>query len=73
MSDLPDLLPRGGQPTAQSSPALGIKAAALARQAGVLVRGIRDLIALAPPLIITRAEIDQLFDAVASVLEHLWD
>ena len=68
-----DLLPRGGKAAAPSAPALGIKAAALAREAGVLVRGIRDLIAIAPPLIITRTEIDQLFDAVASVLEHLWD
>ena len=37
------------------------------------VRGIRDLIAVAPPLIITRAEIDQLFAAIRHVLDHLWD
>ncbi|MEM6675040.1 MAG: aminotransferase [Planctomycetota bacterium] len=41
------------------------------RAAGVVVRGIRNLIALSPPLIITREEIDELFAAVRGVLDEL--
>ena len=52
---------------------LGAKAVALAREEGVIVRGIRDLIAVAPPLIITRAEIDQLFTAIGRALDRLWE
>jgi putrescine---pyruvate transaminase len=68
-----DLLPRDGPTAVPAAPALGAKGAALAREAGVLVRGIRDLIAIAPPLIVTHTEIDQIFAAVAHVLEHVWD
>ena len=38
-----------------------------------MVRGIRDLIALAPPLIISHSEIDELFDCVGRGLDKLWD
>ena len=51
--------------------ALGAKAAGLARQEGVIVRGIRDLIALSPPLIITRPQIDELFAGVERMLGKL--
>jgi putrescine aminotransferase len=68
-----DLLPRGGRAALQTPPVLGAKAVALARAEGVIVRGIRDLIAVAPPLIITRAEIDQLFAAVGRALDRLWE
>ena len=68
-----DLLPRGGKAARQVPPVLGIEAVALCREDGVIVRGIRDLIAMAPPLIITRAEIDQLFAAVGRMLDRLWD
>ena len=37
-----------------------------------MVRGIRDLVALAPPLVITRAEIDELFAALRRGLDRLW-
>ncbi|HXC50804.1 MAG TPA: aminotransferase [Candidatus Limnocylindrales bacterium] len=50
---------------------LGVKAAGFAREGGVIVRGIRDLIAMAPPLVITRAEIDFLFDAVERTLDRI--
>lgn len=50
---------------------LGTKAASIARENGVIVRGIRDLIAMSPPLIITPPEIDQLFDAVHKTLDSL--
>ena len=51
--------------------ALGAKAAAVARAEGVIVRGIRDLIAMSPPLIVTRAQIDELFDGVERMLAKL--
>lgn len=68
-----DLLPRGGKAALQTPPALGAKAVELIRKEGVIVRGIRDLIAIAPPLIITREEVDVLFAAVWAALERLWD
>jgi len=68
-----DLLPRGGKPALQSPPVLGAKAVALCRAQGVIVRGIRDGIAISPPFIITHAEIDQLFAGVGAMLDRLWD
>jgi putrescine aminotransferase len=52
---------------------LGVKASNLIRGEGAIVRGIRDLIAMAPPLIITRDELDLLFDAVRRGLDRLWE
>jgi adenosylmethionine-8-amino-7-oxononanoate aminotransferase len=52
---------------------LGLRAADLIREENAIVRGIRDLIALAPPLIITRGEIDELFDSVRRGLDRLWN
>ena len=51
---------------------LGSVAHDLAREEGVIVRGIRDLIALAPPLVITHEELDRLFAAVIVALDRLW-
>jgi putrescine aminotransferase len=51
--------------------ALGAKAAGIARGEGVIVRGIRDLIAMSPPLIITRPQIDELFAGVERTLARL--
>lgn len=68
-----ELLPAGGRDELAKSPnLLGAKAAGLARKHGVIVRGIRDLIAMSPPLVITRHEIDFLFDAVVRTLDELW-
>jgi 4-aminobutyrate--pyruvate transaminase len=39
---------------------------------GVILRALRDAIAVCPPLIITRAEIDILFDALAHGLDTAW-
>lgn len=50
---------------------LGLRAADLIREEGAIVRGIRDLIALAPPLIITRPQIDELFAAIRRGLDRL--
>ena len=68
-----DLLPRGGKAARTLPPVLGARAVARAREEGLIVRGIRDMIAIAPPLIITREEIDFVFDAVRRVLDRLWD
>lgn len=68
-----ELLPRGGKAARQNPPVLGARAVALARDAGVIVRGIRDLIAIAPPLIVTHEEIDVICAAVAGVLDRLWE
>lgn len=68
-----ELVPREGRAALTPASLLGVKAAALAREKGVIVRGIRDIVALAPPLIITRAEIDEMFAGVASALDRLWD
>lgn len=53
--------------------ALGAKASGIARSEGVIVRGIRDLIAMSPPLIITRPQIDELFAGVERSLAKLKD
>jgi putrescine aminotransferase len=68
-----ELVPRGGKAALTPASMLGVKAAALARQEGVIVRGIRDILAVAPPLTITREETDQLFEAVGKALDRLWE
>jgi putrescine aminotransferase len=68
-----ELLPRGGRAALSPAAPLGARAASIAREEGVIVRGIRDLIAMSPPLVITREEIDQLFGAVARTLDRLWE
>ena len=52
---------------------LGLKAWSLIREEGAMVRGIRDLIALSPPLIISHEEIDKLFDCIRRGLDRLWE
>ncbi len=68
-----ELVPRGGRDALTPASALGLKASNLIREEGAMVRGIRDLIALSPPLIITHAEIDELFACVTRGLDKLWD
>ena len=68
-----ELLPRAGKAALTPTSFLGAKAAGIAREEGVIVRGIRDLIAMSPPLIVTRAEVDLLFAAVGRTLERLWE
>lgn len=67
-----ELLPPGGKSALTPTSALGTKAAAIARRHGVIVRGIRDLIAMAPPLIATHEEIDYLIQVIAVTIEELW-
>jgi putrescine aminotransferase len=68
-----ELVPREGRDALTPASMLGLKAWALIREEGAMVRGIRDLIALAPPLIISHAEIDELFDCIRRGLDRLWD
>ncbi|HYR59106.1 MAG TPA: aminotransferase class III-fold pyridoxal phosphate-dependent enzyme, partial [Chthoniobacteraceae bacterium] len=68
-----ELMPRGGKAALTPAMMLGVKGAALAREEGVIVRGIRDIIALSPPLTITRGEIDELFAGVGKALDRLWE
>ena len=51
---------------------LGAAAHLLAREEGVIVRGIRDAVALAPPLVVTHAELDRMFAALTRALDRLW-
>ena len=63
--------PRG--PYADAAPnTLGLAAHNLAREEGVIVRGIRDLVALSPPLVVTHAELDRMFAALTRALDRLW-
>lgn len=66
-----EMVPKGGRPPLTATPVLGARAAALAREQGVIVRGIRDLVAISPPLVITGEEIDFLFDALGRVLDRI--
>lgn len=68
-----ELLPREGKSGLDPAKPLGIKAAAIAREEGVIIRGIRDLVAVAPALVITKKEIDTLFGAIDRTLKRLWD
>ncbi|HWN96621.1 MAG TPA: aminotransferase [Methylomirabilota bacterium] len=67
-----ELLPREGKAGLNPADPIGAKAARMAREEGVIVRGIRDLIAMSPPFIVTKDEIDLLFAAVRRTLERLW-
>jgi len=63
--------PRGG-PRANAGPnMLGLAAHQLAREEGVIVRGIRDLVALSPPLVVTHDELDRMFAALTRALDRL--
>jgi len=66
-----ELVPEGGRAALTPTSMLGLQASDIIREEGVIVRGIRDLIAVAPPLVITRAEIDLLFDGVRRGLDRL--
>ena len=68
-----EVIPRGGRAELTPSTVLGVKAAALVRNHGAIVRGIRDLIALSPPLIISHDEVHRLFTSIEHGLDELWD
>jgi len=45
----------------------------LAREEGVIVRGIRDLVAMSPPFVITHDELDRLFAGLRRALDRMWE
>jgi len=51
--------------------AIGARAVELARENGLLCRAMGDAVALCPPLIITREQIDDLFDRLTRALDAL--
>ena len=61
-----ELAPRAGQPTARA-----FEAFLKCYEAGVLIRTTGDIIAMSPPLIIEKPQIDQLFGTLADVLKEL--
>jgi adenosylmethionine-8-amino-7-oxononanoate aminotransferase len=50
---------------------LGLATHLLAREEGVIVRGIRDLVAMSPPLVVTHDELDQMFAGLTRALDRL--
>jgi putrescine---pyruvate transaminase len=67
-----ELIPKEGKAALTPTSFLGVHGAKLVREEGVIVRGIRDLIAMAPPLTATIDEIDILFAAVRKGIDRLW-
>jgi putrescine aminotransferase len=60
-------------PLASAGPnARGAALHALCREEGVIVRGIRDLGAMAPPFVVTHAELDEMFARVERALDRMW-
>jgi putrescine---pyruvate transaminase len=68
-----EVLPAGGKAELSQHTTLGAKAAALIREQGVIVRGIRNLIAVSPPLTISHPEVDELCAGIRAGLDRLWD
>jgi adenosylmethionine-8-amino-7-oxononanoate aminotransferase len=68
-----ELLPREGREGLTETLELGAKAALIAREKGLIVRGIRNSIALAPPLTTTYAEMEELFALLRQTLDSLWN
>jgi putrescine aminotransferase len=44
----------------------------LAREEGVIVRGIRDLVAMSPPFVVTHAELERMFALLTRALDRFW-
>jgi putrescine aminotransferase len=68
-----ELVPRAGRASLAPTTLLGLRAAALAREEGVVVRAMRDVIAVSPPLVVTHDEIDRIVHAITRALDRLWD
>jgi beta-alanine--pyruvate transaminase len=61
-----ELEPRPGKPTERA-----LEAFRACFDKGVLIRVTGDIIALSPPLIIEKAQVDQIVDTIRSVLQAL--
>ncbi len=63
--------PKQGRHADAAPNTLGLAVHQLAREEGVIVRGIRDLVALSPPFVITHDELDRLFASLTRALDRL--
>jgi len=64
--------PRGRH--AEAAPnSLGPTLHNIAREEGVIVRGIRDLVAMSPPFVVTHDELDRIFAGVTRALDRMWE
>ena len=63
--------PAGGRAALKPDSFLGARAAKLAREEGVIVRGIRDLVALSPPFVVSTDEVDLLLAGLSRALDRL--
>jgi putrescine aminotransferase len=64
--------PAKGKYASAAENTLGLAAHLLAREEGVLIRGIRDAVAMSPPLVVTHAELDRMFALTTRALDRLW-
>jgi putrescine aminotransferase len=51
---------------------LGPKVHELAREEGVIVRGIRYLVAMSPPFVVTHEELDRIFSGLERAIDRMW-
>lgn len=63
--------PKSGANANAAPNTLGLAAHLLAREEGVIVRGIRDLVAMSPPLVVTHDELDRMFAGLTRALDRL--
>lgn len=68
-----ELVPRGGKSARSASAPLGPKALLIGREEGLAVRGIRDILAVAPPLTMTHAQVDEMISGIGRILNRIWD
>jgi beta-alanine--pyruvate transaminase len=59
------------EPRANAPGARGYETMVAAFGAGLLVRTTGDTVALSPPLIIERAQVDRIFETLAGILDRL--
>jgi putrescine aminotransferase len=63
--------PKSGPRANAAANTLGLAAHELAREEGVIVRGIRDMVAMSPPLVVTHDELDRMFAGLRRALDRL--
>jgi putrescine aminotransferase len=64
--------PPRGRHAGAAPGSLGALVHDLAREEGVVVRGVRDLVALAPPFVVTHEELAGMFARLGRALDRLW-
>jgi 4-aminobutyrate---pyruvate transaminase len=62
---------KGAKASFETPGAYGARLAELCQEEGLIIRAIGDVIAFCPPLIITEAEIDEMFDRFARALGRM--